>query len=93
MQEHPLTVNSKADLAVVLQERDERKEAAQLLKEILRAPHGHDTGIDFVKDLTLLPGPTAAAKDTVVFSLFLCAANRCLVLSGLICFRRAKLMQ
>ena len=73
MQEHPLTVNSKADLAVVLQERDEQKEAAQLLKEVLRAPQGpqgHDAGIDFVKDLTLLPGPAAPAKDTAVFSIF-----------------------
>ena len=93
MQEHPLTVNSKADLAVVLQERDEQKEAAQLLKEVLRAPQGHDAGIDFVKDLTLLPGPAAPAKATVVFSLFLCAANCFLVSSGLIYFRRAKLMQ
>ena len=73
IQEHPLTVNSKADLAV-LQERDEQKEAAQVLKEFLREPHGHDVGIDFVKDLTLSPGPAAAAKDAFVFSLSFCAA-------------------
>ena len=73
IQEHPLTVNSKADLAV-LQERDEQKEAAQVLKEILREPHGNDVGIDFVKDLTLSPGPAAAAKDAFVFSLSFCAA-------------------
>ncbi|CAL1151003.1 unnamed protein product [Cladocopium goreaui] len=65
-EEHPLTVNSKADLAVVLQERDEQKEAAQVLKEILQEPHGHDVGIDFLKDLTLSPGPAAAAKDSAI---------------------------
>ena len=92
IQEHPLTVNSKADLAVVLQERDEQKEAAQVLKEILQEPHGHDVGIDFLKDLTLSPGPAAAAKDRFVFSLSFCVAICFLVWSGLICFRR-KLMQ
>ena len=81
IQEHPLTVNSKADLAV-LQERDEQKEAAQVLKEILREPHGHDVGIDFVKDLTLSPGPAAAAKDRFVFSLSFCVAICFLVWSG-----------
>ena len=68
MQDNPKAINSKAELAVVLQDLDKEQEAAQLLKQILREPHRHDPGIDFVKDRARSSGP-AAVEDCGAFPL------------------------
>ena len=78
MQDNPKAINSKAELAVVLQDLDKEQEAAQLLKQILREPHIHDPGIDFIKDRAPSSGP-AAVEDCGVFPWFSCAAISYLV--------------
>ena len=78
MQDNPNAINSKAELAVVLQDLDKEQEAAQLLKQILREPHRHDPGIDFIKDRAPSSGP-AAVEDCGAFPWFSCAAISYLV--------------